>query len=133
MPWSKARGRCRRPGALDQRTRAPLRASRRAPRPEPPPRTAGQWDSGGAGSRESARPGSRALTRESYERIQTSCQGYDFSWKKEDGLMAQMHARLGNKYAEIARSLPGRTATKVKNHLRDLFKSRTTLCWCSMF
>jgi hypothetical protein len=47
------------PGALDQRTRAPLaRASRRAPpRPETPPRTAGQWGSGGADSERAHGPG----------------------------------------------------------------------------
>lgn len=39
---------------------------------------------------------------------------------QEDALLMQMHARVGNKYADIARCLQGRTADKVKSRLRTL-------------
>jgi myb proto-oncogene protein len=39
---------------------------------------------------------------------------------QEVELMVQMHARVGNKYATIARCLPGRTTDKVKQHLREV-------------
>jgi hypothetical protein len=43
----------------------------------------------------------------------------DFS-TQEDALLLLQHGRLGNKYADIARMLVGRTADKVKSRLRTL-------------
>jgi myb proto-oncogene protein len=37
---------------------------------------------------------------------------------QEVELMAQLHASVGTKYAEIARCLPGRTTREVKNHVK---------------
>ncbi|XP_016493463.1 uncharacterized protein LOC107812775 [Nicotiana tabacum] len=47
----------------------------------------------------------------------------------EERIILELHARWGNRWSTIARSLPGRTDNEIKNYWRTHFKKKTkTLC-----
>ncbi|KAL8158365.1 hypothetical protein AgCh_002888 [Apium graveolens] len=44
---------------------------------------------------------------------------------KEESMIIELHARWGNRWSTIARSLPGRTDNEIKNYWRTHFKRKT--------
>ncbi|GJR53602.1 transcription factor MYB2-like protein [Tanacetum coccineum] len=44
---------------------------------------------------------------------------------QEEALILDLHARWGNRWSTIARSLPGRTDNEIKNYWRTLFKKES--------